>query len=726
MLFGVYFLLSSLQAFLLAIYFICIGTTSRQIFLFNLSLSRFFLVLVIFSLGILFLLLAGGSFIRKKRIRETEEKFLLNESHLWITFSISIFVAGFSLLLLTLNREFFGSYKELFRHFEPVLVWFVILGAQTAFFIGIWYSVHFVNNRNAGSIHDSQKELLPLLGIFTGLVLLKSVFVTARSYGPIGIGDEMTYYTMTETLYKGIFSPREYNHYQYPPLYPLALVITQVFKGWAYEGIKHLNNIFTSSIIFPVYLISRRLLNVRISLLISLLACLIPLHLVFPMRIVSENLYIPIFFWTMFITFVFPNNKKYRLEWDILDGAIIGFLYLTRYITLAVIPFLLFSWWIKPFNESNQISKTNIKRKILHFCLLAAIIVVTFCPWPIIGLNKGISLKFMLGFGITANTTEAQLTFTRFLTWAFLYALYYILVSAPVFNMLVIGLFHLNIKDLRQECNRWMIQVLAVMGGFYIAATRHSWRALYNAEIPSTIMGRYLVMFSILFMIVAINALFNFKQTDFRSKGIFFLVTQLIPFGLVVIAHLSIVKNMIIATDGDILKPLGSLDGYLPKLMGNYFFLIVLLIYGLTSWFLCFGSSKKAIWSLVIGLIVYYLSGMPAYYRVLMEYQTYPWLSSRIAEFVPSPSPKNPVTDPITIFLPEYPEEVNDNEIANGLYVRDIKNIKMEIYSQSAIDAMDTIRGFIIQRLDAAAENYPAGQVVSFYGSKFAIIPVKQ
>ena len=37
----------------------------------------------------------------------------------------------------------------------------------------------------------------------------------------------------------------------------------------------------------------------------------------------------------MVAMFVSPRNSKYRLAWDIMTGALIGGLYLTRYITLA-------------------------------------------------------------------------------------------------------------------------------------------------------------------------------------------------------------------------------------------------------------------------------------------------------------------------------------------------------------------------------------------------------
>jgi len=208
MLAGVYFSISSLHAFLLAAYFVYIGTSSQRTILFNLSLGRLALILVFLILGVLFLFLAVRSFMGLKKIKTIEEKFLTNESRLWLAFVVSVVMIGISLFLLTLNREVYGSYRELVRQFEPVLVWSVVMGAQTAFFIAIWYCVYFIGKRNAGSIQDAQKELLPLLGLFAGFVLLKMIFITVTAYGPTAASDEMTYFSMAETYHLGIFSPR--------------------------------------------------------------------------------------------------------------------------------------------------------------------------------------------------------------------------------------------------------------------------------------------------------------------------------------------------------------------------------------------------------------------------------------------------------------------------------------------------------------------------------------
>ena len=666
MLAGVYFTINSLQAFLLAAYFIYIGTSTRRVILFNLSLGRLALILVFLILGVFFLLLAVQSFMGIKKIKTAAEKFLTNESRLWGVFVFSAIVISVSLFLLTLNRDVYGSYRELVRQFEPILVWFVVLGSQTSFFIAIWYCVHFIGKRNAGSIQDDQKELLPLLALFAGFVILKMIFVTATAYGPTAASDEMTYFKMAETYHLGIFSPRDYNHYQYPPLYPLSLVIAFVFRGWTYEGIKLLNNLFTSGIIFPVYFISRQFLDARKSLIAVVLSCLIPFHLVFPRQIMSENLYFPLLLWAMFITYATPANKKFRLAWDLLNGIILGALYLTRYITLAALPFFLLAWWIKPFDGESSFFKPGIK-KILHLFLLCVVFLGVFCPWPILGVSKGIRLDYMLGYGVTSNTTPEQLTFNKLVIWAILYIFYFILTAGPVLNLLGLTLFHLDFKHLREGLSRWIVQVLVLMGGFFAAVTRHSWRALYNAELPSKIMGRYLAVFPIFYFITALIVIGEFNKDRFRSKWHFILATQLIPFGLAAAAYLTLINGMFIPTDGALIKPLGSVDAFTAQILGGSYLVLIFIIFAITNWLLWTGSKKAAYYALAVGSLVYYLSATPAYYRSLLEYQTYPWLSSQIAERVPPPTPKLAILDPISVFVPADLGRNFSDEIYYGL-----------------------------------------------------------
>ena len=185
-----------------------------------------------------FLFLAVRSLTGWKKLIKLEEKYLSSESRLWLTFGISIAIICFAVILITFPRGAFGEYRQLIFNFEPVLAWLVVFGAQTAFFTAIWYCTHFLGSENKRDIRNSQKELLPLLGLFAVFVIIKLVFVTPTSYGPTAAGDEMTYFRMAGSYYSGNFSPREADYHQYPPLYPLSFVAVFVFKGWAYEGIK--------------------------------------------------------------------------------------------------------------------------------------------------------------------------------------------------------------------------------------------------------------------------------------------------------------------------------------------------------------------------------------------------------------------------------------------------------------------------------------------------------
>ena len=128
------------------------------------------------------------------------------------------------------------------------------------------------------------------------------------------------------------------------------------------------------------------------SLIAAFLSCIIPFQLVFPRRIISENLFFPLFLWTMLITFLIPDNKKYRLHWDLLNGAMVALLYLTRYITLAALPFFILSWWIKPFDGEKSLQKPK-QKKTFRFILITAVFIAVFCPWPIIGMKAGVPLN---------------------------------------------------------------------------------------------------------------------------------------------------------------------------------------------------------------------------------------------------------------------------------------------------------------------------------------------
>jgi hypothetical protein len=723
MLFTFFYILSAIETFLLSAYLAVVGSYAQEGLILNLSKSRLAIVVFFLVCGIGFIFLAIRSLSPISKQYAFQEKYLNNEKGQWLTFVVSMSVIGLAFFILTRQLDSFGDFKQIYQRFEPALVWLVTLAAQAAFLTAVWYCAHFIPADNERNCRTTQKELLPLIGLYLGFVILKLIFVTSTSYGPVGRGDEMTYFDMADSFYRGFFSIAQSHHY--PPLYPLSIMVTLVFKSWTFDGIKLLNALYSSSIIFPVYFIARRFLDAPKSLAAVFLSCLIPYHLVFPRRILSENLFFPLFMWTMAVTFIVPRSRAYRLHWDLLNGIMIAALYLTRYIALAIIPFFLLAWWVKPFDGEKSLLSPGWK-KVVHFCLLILVMFAAYSPWLLAGLREKVELKLILGFEITSRTTPEQLTIPRLLAWVVLYACYFILVAAPVLHLLIVSLFQIKAKNWREGSGRLIFQVLAVMGGFYAAVTRHSWRAYYNREIPSVIMGRYLIVFSVAYFVIALVALYQFRRSNFRSKWHFILAAQVIPFILVTVAYLTLIKGMFIPTDGDLLKSLGSVDAFFTEILGGYFFLLLFLIYGITNWLIWNGKSKSALTALIAGLVVYYAVGIPSYYQTLMDYQTYPWLASRIAAIAPPPDPKSGDYERITVFLPKERISINEAEIYNGLRTHGINNTQVEVYSPEAVAAMETEKGFIIQDKSSGDEQFQDYAGIQFNNQEFVIIPVQK
>jgi hypothetical protein len=717
----IYFVINTIEAFALAAYLAMVGSDPGASVIFNLSWARLLLVAAMAVMGLFFAYLAVKSRMPKSRVRQRLETHLKKERSVWLVFIAGLALTALMLILLTRQTNQFGDYKLIYQRFEPVIVWLAAVGVQTAFFEALWYCAYFIDYGREVKFKEAMAELLPLTGFYLLFVLLKLLLVTSTSYGPLGRGDEMTYFDMAESLYRGFFSVADSHHY--PPLYPLSFMPAMVFKGYAFEGIKLLNVIYSSSIIFPIYFIARKFLDRKHSLIAVVLTCLIPYHLVFPRRILSENLFFPFFLWTVFITFVLPRSRRSRLMWDILNGCMLAVIYLTRYISLVAIPFFMLSWWVKPFEGEGSLFKPGWK-KIRHAFLLVLAMLLVFSPRIISGLSEEVPLKLLLGFSVASKTDPAQLTFGHLMIWVVLYACYYVLVSAPVLNLLLASFSQIDYKRWRRGLGRLLFQVLALMAGFYIAVVRHSWRAYYNREIPSKIMGRYLIVYSVLYIVIALVVLLKFDRKRIKSSFRFVLFTVVIPFALVIFAHYTLIQGVVIPTDGNLLKALGSVDGFLTEILGPYFFIMVAVLYALETYLLLNEKRKYLLPVIVSGLLLYYLSGIPAYYQDLMEYQTYPWLAKQVAGLLPAPDLKDPTMEKITVYLP--PDHVSKDkaEIYNSLRVRGIDGTEVLTYAKDDLENMPTEKGFIIQKL--ADEDIPLDDpsVVEFNGEYFTITRV--
>ena len=706
----IFFILSAIETFALGVYLISVGSQGASSAYLNLSLSRLVLSAATFMLAVAFLIFAVVALRKSRKGTGFLTLFLADKKKIFSAFLVSLLLALSMGYLLTRPPEFGGDYRLVIERLEPFFAWLLFLSAQAGCFLLVWFCDYFIVNKER-SIVDTKRELLPVFAIFFISIITKWLFVSSAAYGP-GVGDEMKYYDMADSLNRGFFSIAQ-THVA-PPLYPLTFLPALVFGKYTFDLIKLINMIVSSAIVFPIYLLSRSFLDEKKSLVPVIIACLNPFHLVFPRRILSENLYYSVFLWSMYFVWKKPFKKTEGLLWDVFTGALLGLLYLTRYISLIVIPMLLIAWWVKPFDENDRLFKPSWK-KILRFLLIVLVAVLVFCPWIVSAVREGVPVKMALGFVITADTTQQQLSFSNFLVWLVLYTGYIVVMLSPFLPFLLESIALLDFAKWREEFGRWIFQTLVVTAGFLAAATRHSWRAIYNHAIPQILMGRYVLFIAVPFLVLSFFAMDLYAKKAARSslkKDIWLLV---ISGGLVLLSYFIIVDPKIIQVEPYFARIETSADAYYVGILGIAYFVLIAVLYGL-YWFF-FKSEKKR--SLVFNLItavlaVFFIGGWFEYSDQLLAKQTNSWLSSEVAGFVRESVPASELEgEELSLFIPESFGNKEKIELYNGLRVRGFDNTGFYVFDPVNITGMPTNYGVTIR--ECSAEEIPDDSTDVYY-----------
>ena len=137
--------------------------------------------------------------------------------------------------------------------------------------------------------------------------------------------DEYNYVKMAQSIleYGRIFvNGNPFNHHLI--LYPLLLSPAYLAKNIAfvYPIMKIINAFISSLIIFPAFLIAKEFFSNRRSLLVAVLISIMPPNFAIAPYILSENLFYPLFLFTIY--FIYRSFKEVNYRWDILAGLFIG------------------------------------------------------------------------------------------------------------------------------------------------------------------------------------------------------------------------------------------------------------------------------------------------------------------------------------------------------------------------------------------------------------------
>lgn len=456
--------------------------------------------------------------------------------------------------------------------------------------------------------------------IYCTAIAMTMIFNTSSVYGPIHYNDEIEYWMIAKNLAMGNTDKIFTSELNYPPMYPLS--ISPAFflpTKLIYPAVLLLSNFYLTSIIFPIYILIKKLTaDRRLSLVGAALILIHPFYAIISRLMLSENMFLPLFMWAVILSFtrLFPQStiaadgKARRLETLVL-GLLIGLCFLTRYINLVAIPVFLVIWWLQPFSgEKGKL--LFCWEKFFHLTVMMLEIALLAISWVAIGVSYGLPKSQLIGLMIASSSSPEQLTIQRLILWAGFYIAYSVMIAAPGISLLFFGLSKFDLKLWREDKYRWMVAAVLLTGTFLAVTIRHSWKAAYNFPDPVKMQGRYLIIFSVLFLITALVVLSKYPNRNQNKKlNIFILL----------LSTTALLFSFLFLYDHKALQSVSSPDGAIILYGNGQLFIILAIMIQLVLFIQWKKLPYLASIVLPIGYCLVYLVTTPGIYSALIEIQ---------------------------------------------------------------------------------------------------------
>jgi hypothetical protein len=363
-------------------------------------------------------------------------------------------------------------------------------------------------NNQTLNMKDAQYNDLPVLALMTSVLFaLKAIWVVLISYGPM-VPDELIY----KFNASAIFNLQKYAFAVYPPVYPFALAPALFFKHW-YESMLVLNA-FWSSLIVPVTWFLARCVGIKQPLLAAGLAALLPMHVIYPNILYSENLFVPLF--VLAVALALRGGTRGNLE-ALVFGFVLGIAHLTKYLFLPALP-LLFGAWLYSRSKSNREVLSGSLRNLYYpalLVLLAYSLVIGI--WLCYGQASGFAWRQLFGLDYSRIETDAA-NIHSLLMYAVAYTAYVVLAWFPVWGLIVVWAVQTSDKSWRLQRDpsglRFLALTLMLLGCYWLLAVQHSFGRAYNYPVPQRIVGRYLMQLSPIMLVVGVWVLERLAETQ--------------------------------------------------------------------------------------------------------------------------------------------------------------------------------------------------------------------
>ncbi len=387
------------------------------------------------------------------------------------------------------------------------------------------------------------------------LVLYYLIFVIVKaiiSYlipAPSAFSDEYIYAKLARSFFYNFdFTVHNIAANSSNPLYFILLSPAYIFNKmiFIYPVMKFINVLVSSLIIFPSYLLSREFFSSKDSLKISIIVSLLPSNFIFSSYLLTENLFYPLFLFSIYFIYKSLNSKK--LIWPILAGIFISLTYLSKILGIVLFVVLIVMFLFKLIKKE----KTCLANIFIIF--LIAVLIVS--PWII--------KNYIVNTNLLGYYTAEISTIFKLHQFLFKYVIQFILyiglliTSAGIFFPMLISNKIFNKKIIT-------FSILALTSILFVltAAANHNIKVDSNApiDVPAKhiswlagrLVGRYIDVVLPLMIIlgfICIREKISLKKTIiFSSLLLFFsqaVLSQLFPVNHISTAYLGVLNYLLL------------------------------------------------------------------------------------------------------------------------------------------------------------------------------------
>jgi hypothetical protein len=329
-------------------------------------------------------------------------------------------------------------------------------------------------------------------------------------------------------------------------------------------------------------------------------------------------------------------------------------------------------------------------------------IILLIAIWVLIGKAFHLSKSQLLGFTVTAPPVAAQLSKKRLLLWVIYYLAATVIVAAPVISLLISGLFKFDFKNWRDAKYRWVISVLLITGITLATTIYHSWAAPYNYPAPTKLQWRYLMIFSVLFLITAMTVLVSFPDHYKKLKlNILIFTLSVLALAASFSLQMTTIKMMHMTTGEEIILRYGN----------EFLFISIAILIQLIIFIPWKKVPSLGPIALSLGFCVIYLSAFPNIYSALETKQAV--INIPVSMILNKVSAERGPIDYNTHFIVIYnPKNVltSYRRVGEALMVRGYFNIEYITGDDAKSYYSNTKTQYLIMKIDE--ENQPEKEFI--------------